>query len=77
MTHEDAALELENPPDVIRFYPRFVDACAQGAAALRRDGNRESYDLAEAYKRLLDLVLEVAGASSVGEVVEKLDGGGK
>jgi hypothetical protein len=77
MTDNDAAIELENPPDVIRHYPRFRDACAQGAAALRRDGHRRGGDLAGMYKAHLDRVLDAAEASSVDEVVEKLDGGGK
>ena len=77
MTDNDAINELENPPDVVlRFYPRFADACAQGAAALRRDG-REDGDLAGMYKAHLDRVLDAAEASSVDEGVEKLDGGGK
>jgi len=77
MTDKDAIIELENPPDVIRFYPRFADACAQGAAALRRDGDRRDGDLAAMYKQHLDRVLDAYGASSVDELVAKADGGKK
>jgi len=77
MTHNDAASELESPPEAIAsFYPRFMAACALGAAALRRDGNRKRGDLVECTRCIhLNRIFDASGAKSVNEVVERLDGG--
>lgn len=78
MIPKDAIIELENPPEIVTaLYPRFADACAMGAAALRRDGRpRRDGNLAEMYKAHLDRIFDACGAVSVDEVVGMLNGGG-